>query len=163
MNSFVMSTLSTVVGGIALALLFFIIKEKLFPLIEISDHWELTTTTQKTKRNPFKNMKIKYDLILWREDKVIRGTAEKFFEISQTGHKTYYGKNRKRGRIEGYIEKNYFSKDRIIINMTLADFGRESDYLFMLTVKNKNLAQGRFYSMVAEQHGHVELTRKGEA
>lgn len=46
--------------------------------------------------------------------------------------------------------------------MTLKDFGRESDYLFKLTVKNKNLAQGRFYSMVAQQYGHVELKRKSE-
>lgn len=107
-------------------------------------------------------MKIKYDVILWREQNTIRGTSEKFFETSQSGSKTYYEKNRKRGKINGYIEKNYFSKDRMIINMTLKDFGRESDYLFKLTVKNKNLAQGRFYSMVAQQYGHVELKRKSE-
>lgn len=47
MSSFIISTLSTIVGGIGLTLLFFITKEKIFPTVEASDHWELTTTTQK--------------------------------------------------------------------------------------------------------------------
>jgi hypothetical protein len=162
MNSFIASTFATIVGGIGLAFLFFITKEKIFPIIDISDHWELTTTTHKTKRNPYKNMKIKYDLILWQENNIIRGVSEKYYELSQLGTKTYHEKNRKRGKMHGFVEKNYFSKDVIVLNMCLADFGRESDYLFKLKVINKDLAQGSFYSMVAQQYGHVELTRRSK-
>lgn len=162
MTNFITSTFATIAGGIGLTFLFFITKEKIFPKIDVSDHWELTTKTHKTERNPYKNMVIKYDLILWQENNVIRGVSEKYYELSQQGSKTYYEKNRKRGKIHGYIEKKYFSKDNIVLNMCLADFGRESDYLFKLKAINKNLAQGDFYSMVAQQYGHVELVRRNK-
>jgi hypothetical protein len=52
-NSFISDVLSTVVGGILLSFLYFLAREKLFPLPEITGRWYMEMTTQKTSYNPY--------------------------------------------------------------------------------------------------------------
>ena len=73
---------------------------------------------------------LRYVAMVWREGPTIKGTVEKIYEISTTGERAFVGSNRTRGIIEGYIEKNYLSKDKILMHIKENGHGRESTYFF---------------------------------
>ena len=155
------NVMSTVFGGVILAFLFFLIREKLCPIPPIAGRWYVEMHTKNTSYKPFRGMTLKYEAMLWREGNVIQGTVEKFYENSSTGEKEYIGKNRTRGRVDGYIEKNYLGKDRLFLHVVEDGHGRESTHFHQLiyTPKKKNM-KGRFDSMVAAQDGEVMWQRE---
>lgn len=159
-ENFFASLFATILGGALLTSLLFFLRERAFPFPEISGHWILTTITKHSAYNPYKNLAIKYEIIIWREGSKIKGTGEKFFEISTQGRKEYLGKKRRRTKIEGSVEKNYLKKDKLYMHMTVDDFGRESTYYLEFKMsRNIDVAHGFFRTMVASQMGHAELTR----
>jgi hypothetical protein len=155
-NSFLSDTIATVLGGAVLTCLFFIAKEKLFPLPEIAGRWYFETRTAGTAYKPFEGMVLRYVAMIWQEGPVIRGTVEKIYEKSSTGEREYVGKNRTRGALEGYIQKLYLSKDRIRIHLVEDGFERESTVLLDLASDNASTMSGSFQSMVADQTGTVK-------
>ena len=158
-NSFLSDTVSTVVGGTILAVLFFVVQEKCFALPVLSGRWYFQTETLDTAYNPFKGMTLRFVCMIWQEGPVIHGTFEKIHEKSSTGERDYVGTNRKRGNLEGYVDKFYFSKDRIQVHMVEEGFGRESTTFVELVVETKSELSGSFHSMVADQNGRVRFQR----
>lgn len=159
-NSFVSDVVATLIGGIFLTFLFFIAKEKLFPLPDITGRWYLEMITVNTAYNPYIGMKLRYVVIIWREGNNIKGSAEKIYENSSTGEREYIGKNRTRAVIEGYIEKNYFGKDKVYLHSVENGHGRESTNFYDLLVKSELEMIGAFNSMVSNQDGSVLCQRK---
>jgi hypothetical protein len=158
-DSFVSDVIATVLGGVLLTILFFIAKEKLFPLPEFAGRWYFETTTKETAYKPFAGMILKYVAILWQEGPVVRGTVEKIYEKSSTGEREYVGNKRTRGILEGYVQKFYLSPDRIRIHFVEDGFGRESTVFFDLTSHDASVMSGSFSSMVADQMGTAEWRR----
>ncbi|WP_299571813.1 hypothetical protein [uncultured Shewanella sp.] len=150
---------ATVLGGIILALFFFILKEKVFAIADISGRWHFNMITAKTSYIPYQNMELRYVAVLWRESNKLYGSVEKIYEISSTGERPYTGKDRTRGEISGIYEKNFFSKDKIYIHITEKGKERESTNYFTLSLQKKNL-EGDFISFVAEQEGHSSWQRE---
>ncbi len=98
--------------------------------------------------------------MLWREGMAIRGTAEKFYEFThESGTKEYVGPERTRAKVEGFIQKNYLGKDRIIIHIVENGHGRESTNFHELKFESKVKMNGHFTSMVAKQSGNVTWQR----
>ncbi len=159
-DSFLADILATVIGGMLLTLLFFIAKEKLFSIADVNGVWYLEMETINTAYNPYKGMILGYIIIIWREGNSIKGTAEKIYENSSTGNRTYEGKNRTRGIIEGFVEKKYLGKDRIFLHVVENGHGRESTNFYDFIVKSNALMFGKFNSMVANQDGIVRLQRE---
>ena len=158
-NSFLSDTIATVLGGAVLTFLFFLAKEKLFPLPEVAGRWYFETRTVETAYKPFAGMVLRYVAMIWQEGPVIRGTVEKIYEKSSTGEREYVGKDRTRGTLEGHIEKFYLSKDRIRIHLVEDGFGREFTVIFDLVSKNASAMSGSFQSMAADQTGLVKWQR----
>jgi hypothetical protein len=158
-NSFISDVLSTVLGGVLLSILFFYAREKFFPLPEITGRWYMEITTVNTSYNPFKNMILRYELMIWREGARIHGSVEKIYENSSTGERDYIGKNRTRGIVDGYLDKKIFIKDRLILHVIENGHGRESTNYYDLTVSSDKYMQGVFTSMIANQDGKVLLQR----
>lgn len=158
-DSFVSDTASTILGGVLLAILFFVAKEKVFALPEIAGRWYFETRTKETAYKPFTGMILRYVAVLWQEGTVIRGSVEKIYERSSTGEREYVGKNRTRGVLEGCIQKFYLSHDRIRIHLVEDGFGRESTVFFDLMSDDASRMSGSFSSMVADQSGTVEWRR----
>jgi len=158
-DSFLSDVIATVLGGAVLTALFFLAKEKLFPLPEIAGRWYFETRTVKTAYQPFAGMVLDYVAMIWQEGPIIRGTVEKIYEKSSTGEREYTGKNRTRGALEGYVAKFYLSKDRIRIHLVEDGFGRESTLLFDLASDNASTMSGSFQSMAADQSGIVTWQR----
>lgn len=157
-DSFVSDVLATLLGGVLLALLFFWAREKLFPLPRVTGKWYFQMETVNTSYKPYSGMVLRYVAMLWREGQRINGSIEKIFEDSSTGEQIYVGANRTRGTIEGYVEKAYFSRDKIFLHVTEDGHGRESTHFFELQVFPDKM-KGTFYSMVADQDGNTSWQR----
>ncbi len=97
--------------------------------------------------------------MLWREGNRVRGTAEKIYEKSSTGERDYVGANRTRGVVDGYLEKNYFAKDRLYLHVVEDGHGRESTNFYDVVIKSEKEMVGTFNSMVANQDGEVTWQR----
>ncbi len=159
-DAFIANFLGTLLGGIVLALLFFWAREKLFPLPNITGQWYFEMRTTTTSYRPYENMILRYVAMLWREDSRIEGTVEKVYEDSSTGQRSYIGKNRTRGRVQGYVQKNYFGRDRVFLHIVEEGHGRESTNFCDLYVQPDGEMAGEFSSMVADQSGDVTWRRE---
>lgn len=103
--NFLYSFLATVAGGGFLALLYFWLREKFFPLPRVTGRWYFEIRTVNTTYNPYKGMVLRYIAMLWLEGNCIKGTVEKIYENSSTGERNYVGKNRTRGVVDGFVKK----------------------------------------------------------
>ena len=104
-------------------------------------------------------MVLRYIAMFWQAGNRIEGTVEKIYENSSTGEREYVGKNRTRGVAQGYVEKNYFSKDRFVLHVVEDGHGRESTNFYDLVVDSKDEMTGNFSSMVANQDGEARWQR----
>lgn len=145
---------ANVLAGVLLALLLFWAREKWFPLPAISGQWYFETRTTESSYAPYRNMTLRYVVVIWREGSKIQGTAEKLWEYStREGTRSYDGANRTRSKVEGYIEKSYFGPDRMLVHIVEEGHKRESTNFHDLVVTANDRMPGTFVSMVANQKG----------
>lgn len=154
-SSFFADILATIIGGAILTFFFFLIKEKLFSLPNISGKWYFQTNTLETQYNPYKNMILGYTAVIWKEGNRIEGTIEKIYENSSTGTRNIEGKNRKRSTFQGNLERKYFQSSILQLHVNENAEGRESTTYYELKVKSKDNLDGVFNSMIAEQSGRT--------
>lgn len=159
-DTFWSDLIGTISGGIVLAALFFLFRERVFPLPNVSGRWYFEMRTLNTSYRPYENMVLRYMAMIWREGTRIEGTVEKIFENSSTGERDFVGTNRTRGKVDGYIEKNYFGKDRVFLHVVEDGHGRESTHFYELIADANEAMTGSFSSMVANQAGSVKWQRK---
>ncbi len=159
-HSFFSDLLSTLVGGMLLALFFFFVKEKLCPLPAITGQWYYEMQTDISSYNPYTGMVLRYVAMMWREGHTIRGTVEKIYENSSTGERIYVGKNRTRGIVEGYIEKKYLGNDVVYLHVVEEGHVRESTVFFSLICTPDHTMIGRFEAMVSNQSGTARWQRE---
>jgi len=159
LSSFISDLLATVIGGLVLALLFFLAKERIFPLPNVTGRWYFQLQTEHTIYNPYAGMVLEYVAMLWLEGNIVRGTVEKTEENSSTGKRSFVGKNRTRGIVRGYLQKNYLKYDRLYLHVVEEGHGRESTNLYDIIVGPHGIMTGSFQSMVADQTGAVTWQR----
>lgn len=158
-DTFFADILATLIGGIVLAVLFFLVREKIVPLPKITGRWYFEVHTVKTSYKPYERMILRYVAILWREGSRIEGSVEKIYEKSTIGEREFVGKNRTRGKVEGYVEKNYFGKDKLFLHIVENGHGRESSHFYELITMSQSEMSGTFSSMVANQSGTTKWQR----
>ena len=144
---------SSLVSGLLLAAIFFLLKEKIFPMPDIDGTWTFIHETTHTSYHAYEGMKLTYIAQLWREGSKIAGTAEKYHEDSSKQKTLATGTNKSSCELEGYIQKNIFSKDNIVIH--ISELGaRTSSTICKLQIERKTFEMlGRFSSTVANQEG----------
>lgn len=151
----------TIVSGTILAVAFFWIREVCFPLPAIEGRWYVEARTARSSFNPYKDMILQYETMLWREGTAIKGTAEKIFENSEKKQGEYVGDKRTRSQIGGYIEKRYFGPDRVCLHVVEQGRQRESTTFFKLTYrKGKCVMTGEFDSMAGTSSGKAHVRRE---
>jgi hypothetical protein len=160
MANFILSIFSTVLGGLLLALIFFLLKERVLRIPKLSGNWIFEKTTLRTGYNPYRNMVLRYYVLLWQEGNQIKGTGEKIYEKANGQKKEYTGKHRTQIEISGYLTKNYLSKDEIVIHYIEKGEERDSSTMHNLFIKTPNQLEGRFISTIANQEGIVKWTRR---
>lgn len=157
--SFWSDVVATVIGGMTLTALFFLAKEKFFPLPKLTGRWYLEQTTQNTTYKPYAGMILHYVVMLWQDGNRVEGTTEKIYEKSSTGERPFVGKNRTRATVSGYVEKKYLGKDKIYLHVVEDGHGRESTNFYDLTFNDADIMVGTFTSMVADQDGSTKWQR----
>lgn len=159
-SSLISDILATVVGGVLLTLFFFLLREKLFKNLEIDGSWTFTVHTVKTTYNPYKDMKLTFLALLWREGNKVYGTAEKDYEDSEKYKGHFIGKGRSVIKLQGFIQKNYFSTDKLTIHMIENSSTRESSTIHKLEIEDISKMTGRFVSTISNQEGNVIWERR---
>lgn len=143
-----------------MAFLFFLAREKCFPLPTVTGRWHVEMRFRKSSYKPYDNMKLQYVAVLWREGNRVRGTAEKVHEDSSTGKRDFVGKDRTRSVIDGHLDKRIFSRDRVSLHIVEDGHGRESTHFHDLTVQRDEQMKGSFSSMAANAEGEVIWQRE---
>jgi len=160
-DSFISDVVATVLGGAILAFFFFLLREKVFPFMDLDGSWVYEQTTMTSEYNPYINMTVTFLVLLARDGNRIYGSAEKIHEKTADGNKReYVGKNRTRAKITGHIEKQYFANDRISIHIIEDGEMRESSTFHILECMKNGQLEGRFSSTIANQIGVVKWTRR---
>lgn len=154
------SSVPTIVGGLVLAFLFFLAREKCFALPNVTGRWQVEMRFRKSSYKPYDEMILRYVAMLWREGNRVRGTAEKVYEDSSTGKRDYVGENRTRSVVDGHIDKRVFSRDRVTLHIVEDGHGRESTHFHALTVYRGQRMTGKFSAMVANAEGDVTWQRE---
>ena len=156
---FLWATASTIVGGVILAVLFFLAREKVFPLPIVTGRWYVELSFRNSSYKPFQGIIVRYVAMLWREGNRVSGTAEKVYEHSYAGEHNYIGAKRTRSVIDGHIEKNVFSRDRVSLHIIEDGHTRESTHFHDLVVHRDGRLMGTFFSMAADSEGVVAWQR----
>ena len=126
-------------GGLALTGALFWLSERVFPAPDVGGRWFVETYTQNSARIPFRGMLLKYEIFIWQEGQLIRGTAEKIYESSATGKRQYEGKNRSSGEIGGYTSRHVFSPNRVQLHLLETGTERSFTSYFSLIAEKGSL------------------------
>lgn len=151
--------LATVIGGLLLTLLFFLARDKLFPLPSLSGLWTCEATTERTAYKPYEGMVLWYAVLLVQEGNRVSGSGEKIREASVQGKREYVGKSRTHIDISGYVTKRYLAPDEIVIHVRESGELRPSSSVHTLEIKRDGTMIGAFVSTIADSIGTVNWKR----
>lgn len=154
----------TIAGGVVLSILFFLSREWLFVLPQITGVWECELITRRTAYRPFDGMQLWYRVTLIQNGDQVSGFGERDRENSSTGARRYEGVDRRHVTISGNLEKRIFRSDRIHLLWCEDGEKRKFSNVFRLGVsgsKTRGKLWGSYASTAAESIGCSSWTRLG--
>jgi hypothetical protein len=146
---------ATVIGGILLAIIFFVVRDRFYRLPALSGLWTFRAVTERTSYNPYNEMSLYYLVLMVQRGNRLSGTGEKIKEKTSSGTKEYEGKHRTQIQISGFITQRFFSADECVIHITEAGDLRASSTIHNLRIMNEASMDGTFVSTVANQTGRI--------
>lgn len=155
--------ISTILGGIMLALLLFVFDEWVFPPKNLTGEWSITTTTLSSRYKPFENVKQEFIFEFLQKATDIIASGEKSEEINPDGRVIVFNPE-KRVRLEmtGYMERNYIRRSRVFLNIIERGERAVSTTTFFLTFIDNDHLKGTFISTVSNSKGEVLLSRSSQ-
>ena len=160
-STFIVNALSSIVAGVVLASLFFILRERIDPLSYIAGEWHCERATETTTQAAYNYRKIRYKVVLLQREDTIQGTIETVLDHSYDRTVFLSGRDRIRGEIEGYLDDNFwlFGKDRLFLHGTENNNGQKATHFYEMCIEPRGVMAGRFRSTMAEQSGKMECRR----
>jgi hypothetical protein len=153
--------IGTVIGGLILSFIYFVLHDYAYKLPEINGAWTFTTSVTDTSYNLYNGLQVTYLVLIWTEGNRIVGTAEKVSEVTADGRlHEYIGDKRVNAKVSGYISKNYLKNDKITIHLEESGRQRLSSSIHELTVVSTNKLNGVFLSTAANTKGSVVCTKR---
>jgi len=149
------------ISGILIAALAFITIDQFYRTPDLNGLWELEVEVNDTSYKAFKGLKVKYQVVLIQDELKLSGTGEKFSEISieDEKEKELSGKLRTAIKLKGYIEKNIFSTNKVVIIIEEEGSIRRSSTFYRLDKVSDNRMEGKFDSTIAMAHGNAFWSR----
>jgi hypothetical protein len=149
--------IGTVVGGFALSFIFFLLKEWVFPVPNLTGTWECELTTGKTALRAHEGMKLWYRVTILQRETQVTGIGELHREVSTTGDRIYKGSGRRVVEVSGCVTKRIFRPD--LIQITWSEQGRDRIFsnVFFLHFSGPSTSGnlwGRYESTASESSGH---------
>lgn len=143
---------SGLLSGVALAVLLFLFGEWFHPLPSITGRWYIQTHTTASTHSPFLDMRLKFEAMIWQAGPAVNGSMEKIFEHNSKEAFEYDNAKRTHGILEGYIDRFYLRKNRIVFHLSEDGRVRPSSSVFELTWRKGELV-GTFHSTAADSSG----------
>lgn len=159
--------LKNLFNTVALAFIFFIASDYVFKTPELTGRWEYTTYPVTAKSKMSEVIQVTYTILIAQEGVGIKGVGEKMRAYIPPDNKhnlesfdeNYDVGKRIRIEIDGHIEKNYLSKDKLTIYLNEAGHRRESSTVQVLTIEDKNYMVGGYISTISDSEGKIEWKR----
>lgn len=161
-NQLLLSIIGTVLGGIFLSIIYFVLYEFFYRIPDLSGTWSFTENTLKSSYNPYKNMKVTYLAIIWNEGTNIYGSGERIKELTMQGLHEYENDQKVNVEIQGHIKKRYFWNDEITIHYFEDGAKRKSSTIHRMQMKSNKLIEGKFFKTAANATGAIIWDRKVE-
>ena len=160
LNDLLINVVGTILGGILLTVILFLLNEYVFKKKNLSGEWIAVIKIQETKYNPFKNLSVEYKIHLLQKGYEILGSGEKIKDIKPDGSQTIF-KREKRVIIEidGYFERKYFGSSIIYLNLNEEGRQRKTRATYTLTLQDKKNMIGTFASTAADAKGKVNMKK----
>jgi hypothetical protein len=149
----------SLVAALIAAAILFIIRESFNRAATFSGTFYVKTTVEETARNPYRGMDVYYTVVVYSDGHVVSGTSEKTGEKCIEHSMEYVGTKRKRGVVNGMIERNYLRSS--VMNIHIVEQGRDREYTTYMSIKISRyrlvwgLFTGTFYSTAANSKGSV--------
>lgn len=160
MCEILINVIGTIIGGILLTAILFLLNEYVFPKKNLTGEWNTITETVKTSYKPFKNLKIEYKIHLIQKGYELSGSGEKIRDIKADGTETIFLREKRVIiEIDGYYERKYFGKSKIYFNINEEGRERKTRATYILTLKKHNKLVGEFISTAADSGGKIKMNK----
>lgn len=149
----------SLVAALTAATILFVIRESFNRAATFSGTFYVKLNVEETARNPYRGMDIYYTVVVYSDGHVVSGTSEKTGEKCIEHSMEYIGANRKRGIVNGMIERNYLRSS--VMNIHIVEQGQDREYTTYMSIKISRyrlvwgLFTGTFYSTAANSKGSV--------
>lgn len=145
-------------GGLIIAFLLFVWRDRVFPPTEVRGEWWAKLTTHESSHGDFVEMVRFVHLVLDGDGKTVRGSGEIVREESKARHETLVGKRRFLLDVtSGSVEHRYTSPD--ILRLVIATQGPLRTSTMHLEADLRYLT-GKFSDTAGDQRGRAELSRQ---
>jgi len=151
--------IGTIVGGLFLTLILFLLNEFVFPKKNLTGEWKTTIKIENTTYIPFKNLIIEYKIHLIQKGYELSGSGEKIKDIKPDGSGTVFLREKRVNiEIDGYFERRFLGKSKVYLNINEYGRKRETRATYILTFNGKNNLKGTFISTAADAGGIVIMS-----
>ncbi len=150
---------ASIIAGFLISFLYFIFSDYVFVMPNLNGKWMLEVEVEDASLKRYKGMKLYYEVMLIQKGYEISGTGEKYMEVLGNDTTKYLFKNRVQVQIDGYLDENYLSKDKLTIHALEAGRIRNTSTFFNLIKFDENLMTGDYQSTAAKQTGTATWTR----
>jgi len=160
MNELLLNIVGTIVGGLLLTFLLFILNEYCFPKKNLTGEWDAMIKIEKTSHTAFENLKIIYKIHLLQKGYELSGSGEKIKDILPDGNETEFLREKRVVIVvDGYYERKFFSKSAVYLNLNEEGRKRETRATYFLSIKNEKKLKGTFISTAADASGKIEMNK----
>jgi hypothetical protein len=161
MHEILINVIGTIIGGLILTLILFILNEYAFPKMNITGEWKTITIIEKTSYNPFKNLTVEYKIHLIQKGYELSGSGEKIKDIKPDGTQTVFIREKRvLIDIDGYFERQFFGRSKIYLNINEEGRKRETRATYILTVYSNKILEGTFISTAGDAQGKVKISKE---
>jgi hypothetical protein len=160
MNEFFITVIGTIIGGISLTLILFLINEYGFTKNNLTGEWKAISIIEKSDYNPFKNLEIEFKIHLIQKGYHLSGSGEKIKEVNMDGFRTVYEKEKRVIiEIDGNFERQYFGRSKVYLNINEVGLQRKTRTTYILTEMSANNLIGVFTTTAANSCGKIEMEK----
>jgi hypothetical protein len=160
MCEIVVNVVGTIIGGLLLALILFLLNEYVFTKVNLTGEWKTITKILETPHTPFKDLKIEYKIHLIQKGYEISGSGEKVKEIFPDGRENVFLREKRiLIDIDGFFERKYFGTSKVYLNINEEGRKRETRATYILELNHENSLKGVFISTAADASGEISMDK----
>jgi hypothetical protein len=143
------------------AALFIFAWRELFSPIDLTGTFYVKSTIMESTLQAHRGLVIFHTLCLTSDGYVIDGSSEKTGEIELNGtERRYVGIHRRRGKLLGKIQRNYFKSSILSLHIEEINELREISIVLIFKLRKKSIENGKILTTAADSSGYSECSRQ---